>query len=67
MVVACFLSHYLSGPLPCLMTYTRKQNVLSASLNKTFPSFLCTEEALPPNLTVIAGMVKLGNVSSYEN
>ena len=39
-VTASFLSHYLSGPLPCLMPYNRKENVLSASLNKIFPSFL---------------------------
>ena len=26
----------------CLMPYNHKQNVLSASLNKTFPSFPCT-------------------------
>ena len=31
-----FLSRCLNGPLP----YNRKENVLSVSLNKTFPSFL---------------------------
>ena len=31
-----FLSCYLNAPL----SYNRKSNVLSASLNKTFPSFL---------------------------
>ena len=36
-VAAGFLSHNLSGYLPCLMSYNRKENVLSASLNKTFP------------------------------
>ena len=36
MAAAGFLSHYLNGPLP----YNCKYNVLSASLNKTFPSFL---------------------------
>ena len=33
-------SRYLKGHLPCLTPYNRKQNVLSVSLNKTFPSFL---------------------------
>ena len=36
MAAACFLSCILSGPL----LYNRQQNVLSASLNKTFPSFM---------------------------
>ena len=36
MAAAGFLCHYLSGPLP----YNRLKNVLSVSLNKTFPSFL---------------------------
>ena len=37
MAAAGFLSHYLSGPLP----YVRRHiTVLSASLNKTFDSFL---------------------------
>ena len=40
MAAAGFLSCYLSGPLPCLTPYNRKYNVLSASLNKIFPSFL---------------------------
>ena len=40
MAAAGFLSSYLSGSLPCLTPYNRKYNVLSASLNKTFPSFL---------------------------
>ena len=40
MEAAGFLSRYLSGSLPCLTPYNRKYNVLSASLNKTFPSFL---------------------------
>ena len=35
-----FLSHYLSGPLPYAKRHiTVNKNVLSASLNKTFPSF----------------------------
>ena len=35
------LSSYLSGPLPYWLTpYNRKLNVLNASLDKTFPSFL---------------------------
>ena len=33
-------SRYLKGHLPCLMPYNDKKNVLSALLNKTFPSFL---------------------------
>ena len=41
MAAAGFLSHYLSGPLPYVQRHiTVKENVLSASLNKTFPSFL---------------------------
>ena len=39
MAAAGFLSRYLNGPLP----YVRRHitvNVLNASLNKTFPSFL---------------------------
>ena len=44
MAEAGFLSRYLSGPLP----YNRKQNVLSASLNKYFlpsvPRFSMTHE-----------------------
>ena len=36
LAAAGFLSRYLCGPLP----YNSKINVLSASLNKTFPSFL---------------------------
>ena len=35
MAAAGFLSRYLNGSLP----YNRKYNVLSASLNKTFPTF----------------------------
>ena len=38
-----FLSHYLNSPLPYVrlhITWTILKNVLSASLNKTFPSFL---------------------------
>ena len=36
-----FLSHYLSCPLPYVRRHiTVKYNVFSASLNKTFPSFL---------------------------
>ena len=37
-----FLFRYQSGPLPllCLTPYNHKQNMLSASLNKTFHSFL---------------------------
>ena len=30
----------MNGPLPCPTPYNRIKNVLSASLNKTFPSFL---------------------------
>ena len=37
---AGFLSRYLSGLPP----YNRKYNVLRASLNKTFPSFLSVQE-----------------------
>ena len=41
MAAAGFLSHYLSGPLPYVRRHiTVNKNVLSASLNKTFPSFL---------------------------
>ena len=41
MAAAGFLSRYLSGPTPCPTPYNRKlKNVLSASLNKTVPSFL---------------------------
>ena len=40
MAATGFLSRYLSGPLPYLTPYNRKPNVLSASLNKTFHSFL---------------------------
>ena len=41
MAAAGFLSHYMSGPLPYVRLHiTIKKNVLSASLNKTFPSFL---------------------------
>ena len=41
MAAAGFLSHYLSGPFTIYLTpYNRKYNVFSASLNKTFPSFL---------------------------
>ena len=39
-MTAVFLSHYLSGPLPYVRRHiTVNKNVLSASLNKTFPSF----------------------------
>ena len=34
----------------CLMPYNRKQNVLSTSLNKTFPSVLQTERVLSASL-----------------
>ena len=41
MAAAGFLSHYLSGPLPYVPRHiTVKWNVLSVSLNKTFPSVL---------------------------
>ena len=36
---AGFLSRYLSGPLPYVCRHVTVQNVLSASLNKTSPSF----------------------------
>ena len=40
MVETGFLSHYLSGRLLCVQHHIFvKSNVLSASLNKTFPSF----------------------------
>ena len=40
-VAARFLSRYLKGPLPYVRRHiTGKNNVLSASLNKTCPSFL---------------------------
>ena len=50
-----FLYHFLNGPLP----YVRRQitvnkNVLSASLNKTFPSFLPFLTALLSNATMIS-------------
>ena len=43
MAAAGFLSHYMNGPLPYVLTpYNRIKNVLSVLLNKTFPSFhLC--------------------------
>ena len=47
MAAVGFLSHYLNGPLQlCPTPYNRKYNVLSMSLNKTFPSFLpsCLDE-----------------------
>ena len=38
---AGFLSRYLTGPLPYVRRHiTVNDNVLSTSLNKTFPSFL---------------------------
>ena len=37
---AGFLSRYLSGCLPYVRRYITVNNVLSASLNKTFPSFI---------------------------
>ena len=42
MAAAGFLSHYLSGSLPYVRHHItiNKKNVLGASLNKTFPSFL---------------------------
>ena len=48
---AGFLSHYLSGPLSCVRRHISiKLNELSASLNKTFPSFL------PVSVEFILGM-----------
>ena len=32
-----FLCHNVNGPLPCLTPYNHKYNVLSVSLNNTFP------------------------------
>ena len=37
MATAGFLSHYQNTLTICLTPYNRKSNVLSASLNKTFP------------------------------
>ena len=37
---AGFLSHYLSGSLPYVWCYIAKYNMLSALLNKIFPSFV---------------------------
>ena len=51
-------SSYLNGPLP----YNCKQNVLSVSLNKTFPSFL---ETLAANRKKIAYVAAAGFLSSY--
>ena len=40
MAAAGFLSRYLNGPLPYVLLHiTVNKNVLSALLNKTFPSF----------------------------
>ena len=51
MAAAGFLSHYLSGPLPYVRRHiTVKENALSASLNKTFLSFL--PSFLPSNRTL---------------
>ena len=47
MVAAGFLSHYLTGPLPYVRRHiTVNYNVLSASLNKTFPSFIHSKNNL---------------------
>ena len=43
MVAAGFLSHYMNGPLP----FNLIKNVLSVSLNKTFPSFLMLTTYIP--------------------
>ena len=51
MVVAAFFS-LLSEPLPCPMPHNHKQNVLSASLNKTFPFFLPNKNIFNADITV---------------
>ena len=38
-VAVGFFFHYLSGPLPYVRRHITVNNVLSVSLNKTFPSF----------------------------
>ena len=38
MAAAGFLSRYLSGPLPYVRRHITVNKMLSASLNKTFPS-----------------------------
>ena len=62
MAAAGFLSRYLSGHLP----YNRKlKNVLSASLNKTFPSLyscrfhsvFCCNLSLPRSNVKISGIL----------
>ena len=40
---ARFLSHYLTGHLLYVRRHITKQNVLNASLNKTYPSFFTFE------------------------
>ena len=42
MAASSFISRYLNGPLPYVWRHIAVQNVLSASLNKTFPSFKCS-------------------------
>ena len=39
MAAVGFLFRYLNGPLPYVQHHITNKNVLSASLNKTFPSF----------------------------
>ena len=39
MVVAGFLFHYLSGPLPYVLRHITVNKMLTASLNKIFSSF----------------------------
>ena len=53
MVAAGFHAAYLNGPLPYVQRHiTVNKNVLSASLNKTFPSFLPHQSATPQGVGV---------------
>ena len=51
----------------CLTPYTRKYNVLSASLNKTVPSFLhvTVRDGYPQILRTCAGGLKRSNLQKY--
>ena len=54
MAAVGFLSRSLNGPLPYVRCHiTVNKNVLSASLNKTFPSFLLSEPIIKIILMVL--------------
>ena len=68
MVTAGFPSCYLNGPLPYVQLHiTVNKNVLSASLNKTFPSFRNITYQFIYKLINESKFISQGNQHTFTN